>query len=90
MGFVTQAGKTLKFNNSQLRKKTFFKELKKSKTVRKTSALDINTLQRKSKIIYQRKYRRTVLARIIIIPIVIASLYLLIWMIISNFSLQIH
>ncbi|RNC80076.1 MAG: hypothetical protein ED557_13190 [Balneola sp.] len=89
MGFVTQAGKILKFNNSQLRKKTFFKELGKSGYTRSNSKLDLKTFQRKSRIIYQRKYRRALLTRTLIIPFVIISLFLFIWMIFTKYSIQI-
>ncbi len=90
MGFVTQAGKTLKYNNGQLRKKTFFKEIGKTKAVRSYSKLDLLTLQRKSRIIYQRKYRRTLLTRSLIIPFVLISFFLLLWMIYSNFNIRMH
>lgn len=89
MGIWAESAKTLKFNNGQLRKKTFFKEIGKSKAVRSSSRLDLTTLQRKSSIIYQRKYKRNLLTRSLIIPFVIVSLFLLLWMIYSNFNLQI-
>ncbi|MFV1884630.1 MAG: hypothetical protein ACMZ7B_09095 [Balneola sp.] len=86
MGFLVQAAKTIKHNRQLQRKKTFFKELGKSKATRSNSHLDIVTLQRKSKIIYQRKYRRTLVSRVLIIPFVIISLVLLFWMIYTNFN----
>lgn len=89
MSAAFETAKIMKQNNSMLRGRTFFKELGKSGYTRSNSKLDLQTLQRKSRIIYRRKYRRTLLTRMLIIPFVIISLFLLIWMIATKYSIQI-
>ncbi len=89
MSTAFETAKIMKQNNSMLRGKTFFKELGKTGYKKSDSKLDLQTLKRKSRIIYQRKYRRTLLTRTLIIPFVIISLFLFIWMITTKFSIQI-
>jgi hypothetical protein len=89
MGIWADTNKTYQYNINLLRGKTFFESLNQPKVKRASSKLSLHSLQKRTQIIYGRKQRREILTRTVIIPFVIIALVMLIYMISSNFSLQI-
>ena len=57
MGIASDTGKMLKFNNSLLRKKSFFREIAAPRAIRKASRIDGTRLERKAIILAKRKLK---------------------------------
>ncbi len=75
MGFVDQARRTIKYNRSQLKEKSFFKNLGRSKYIRKLSRVDSNRLrksiQKSNENRNKRKLPRTILVSLILLIVIL-------------------